>query len=357
MLNMNKIIKVSTLSGLRKSINPERGLTQGDKISPLLRNIFYDALLCKLDETEGYKFSNQLQICKLAFADDLAIMADSVEKIKVQISIVTSYLDMFHLRINASKSILLTNCTKEEVSVLKTIKITTDNIALTDIRCKTDITRVLGVFLTTDGDSHQTIDHAIKQVSNIIKIIQYKHTPGPLVVYLINIVLIPILAYRLQVTPIAPTKLKEINTMFRKITKAKYNFSYASNLSLFDQELGIGLQDIQSILDQRQITNALLHQRNTGALGNIHRYTVQLMTATLGLPEDIMVCPVITEKRPNPFILHASNILFHYDLQFRTLPQNESDKILLRLTPDSYQEYHGILTNLNITKLENITKA
>jgi hypothetical protein len=244
-------------------------------------------------------------------------MADSIEKIKAQITLVTSYLAMFHLKVNALKSILLTNGTKEEVTILKTLEIKIDNIALTDIRSKTEITRVLGVFLTTDGDNHQTIEHAIKQISNILKVIQFKFTPGQLVVYLINIVLIPILAYRLQVTPIPPTKLKQINTMFRKITRAEYNFSYASNLTLYDQELGIGLQNFQSTLDQRQITNALLHQRNTESLGDIHRYMVQLISATLNLSEDITTCPVITEKRPNPFILHSSNLLFHYDLQFR----------------------------------------
>ena len=106
-----------------------------------------------------------------------------------------------------------------------------------------------------------------------------------------------------------------------------------------------------------QITNALLHQRNTEALGDIHRYMVLLMSETLKLSEDKMICPVVSEKRSNPYILHVSNVLFYYDLQPRTLPQNESDKILLRLTPDSYQEYQAILIKLDIHSIRDITKV
>jgi ribonuclease HI/exonuclease III len=356
MLHRNRNIRIITAAGLSKEITPARGLPQGDKISPLLWNIFYDALLCKLDEAEGYAFSDNLQICKLAFADDLTTISDSIEKTNKHSKIVTSFLSMFHLKVNATKSILLTNLNKIDAEHLRNSEIKVDGIALTDIRSKGDITRILGVFLTADGDNHRTIQHAITQVDNMLKIIKWKFTPGPLIVYLINMVFIPILAYRLQVTPVLLTKLNEINTMFRKITRAKFNFSYASNSTIYDQELGISVHNFQAILDQRQITNALLHQRNTSELGYIHRYMVGLLTLELELPVDIMVCPVKTEKRPNPTILHVSNILFHYDLQFRTLYQNQSNNILLKITPDSYNEYCKIFMKLNIFTRDDITK-
>lgn len=73
--------------------------------------------------------------------------------------------------------------------------------------------------------------------------------------------------------------------------------------------------------------------------------------------QSILVCPIKTEKNPNPFILHISNLLFYHDLQFRTIEQNTSKDILIKLSPDSYNEYHKIIQKLNIKNIKDVSTA
>ena len=55
-----------------------------------------------------------------------------------------------------------------------------------------------------------------------------------------------------------------------------------------------------------------------------------------------------------------SNILFDYNLQLRTLYENESEDILTKFTPDSYQEHYKVINKINkmgfsLTNKDDIT--
>ena len=219
MLQNDRQIQVLTAYGPTDIITPERGLPQGDKISPILWNIFYDALLVRLDETFGYKFSEELSISKLTYADDLQTFTESPLEIQIQANIVSSYLNIFGMQANGGKTILWTNHPVSDLDYIREFTPTVNNELVTAIHCSTDLTRILGAFFTSDGLSTQTIAHAFNQINNLLQVISFKFTPGFLSVYLINTVLIPILAYRLQVTPIPQKAIKSLNTSFRKLVR------------------------------------------------------------------------------------------------------------------------------------------
>ena len=355
MLQSERTLQIQTAYGPSSAFSPERGLPQGDIISPILWNIFYDPLLVRIDETPGYQFTDNLTISKLAYADDLETFTDNPEILQTQADTVVSYLTIFNMQVNGSKSILWTNQAKENSEYVQSIVPHINDQPITKIHFKDDLTRTLGVFFTADGQNKSTITHATTQINNLLKVINFKFTPGFLSVYLINTVLNPILVYRLQATPVTQTELKSINTSYRKLVRNKYNFSYASNLVLYDKELGINLQNIQSILDERLITNALLHERDQTILGKIHREMDRTVQNKLTLPERLMTCPVKFEKKPNPLILYVSNTLFFHDLQFRTISFNQETSILAKLTPDSYNEYFTTIKRLNLKSVDDIT--
>ena len=355
LLNKHRSIQIHTAAGLTDSFTPTLGLPQGDIISPLLWNIFYDPLLCELDQTDGYTFSDNLKLPKIAFADDLTTIAEDIGAIIQQANIVTSYLDLFQMKINVSKTILMTNLSIQDLSTLDLSQLKIYDEPITDIRHKTQLTRFLGVFLTGDGSHTQTYNHARDQLTNLLNIMRTKHCPGPLSTYLVNTVLIPILSYRLQVSPVNTGQLHEINVNIRNFVKNKHHYKYIPNLLLYDRHIGIGLQDFKSILDQRQISNALVIQRNQNITGHIQRYMSEVITTKLQLNYNIISHPINRELRPNPFILHISNILFDYDLQLRTITENSAENMATKLFPDSYNSYHKLYKRLNLKDLNDIT--
>ena len=128
-------------------------------------------------------FTENLNLSKLAFADDLTTIADELDTIIHQANIVTSYLDLFQMKINVSKSTLMTNLSTQELSNLDMSRLKLYNEHITDIRHKAQITRFLGVFLTGDGTHTQTYNHARDQIFNLLNIMKSKHSPGPLSTY------------------------------------------------------------------------------------------------------------------------------------------------------------------------------
>ena len=81
----------------------------------------------------------------------------------------------------------------------------------------------------------------------------------------------------------------------------------------------------------------------------------EVITTKLQLKYNIISHPVNRELRPNPFILHISNILFDYDLQFRTIAENSTEDIATKLFPDAYNTYHKTYNRLNLRELQDIT--
>ena len=183
----------------------------------------------------------------------------------------------------------------------------------------------------------------------------FKYAPGPQTIYIINRVIIPILAYRLQATPINVTTLNKIDTLLRVTTKSKFYFKHVTNLILYDKEYNLGLDHFRTIIDQRQITNATLHHRNDEILGDIHRLMAQLITTKLGNNKSILTCPTDKNLNPTPFILHISNILFDHDLQIRSITENSSNDIFIKFSPDSYNSYHKQILQFKIKNLDDVT--
>jgi Reverse transcriptase (RNA-dependent DNA polymerase) len=285
MLHNDRHLRVLTASGLTENFTPSTGLPQGDKISPLLWIIHYDPLLCQLDLSDrGYHFTQEIILNKLTFADDLTLLCDNIPSLQPQIDTVVSFLDMYGQRVNPTKTEVHSNLDPSALQILLDAQLNINGNNLEKIYGNNKLHRVLGAFFTMDGNDHQTIEHAMNQAQGLLSSIKRSYTPGPLASYLINVVLIPILAYRLQVASVKTTKLQKIDKLFRATIRKKYNYSYVSNSILYDKDFGINLNCFRSVLDQTQITNALLHQRNVNELGIIHRLMSSELTESLKLP-------------------------------------------------------------------------
>ena len=100
------VVQVPKINGkLLLQIVTSMGLKQGDNLSPILFNIFFDDIEEIFDSScDPFILTDQLSINHLLYADDMAILSlcsdglqNSLDKLKV-------YCDKWHLELNTTKT-------------------------------------------------------------------------------------------------------------------------------------------------------------------------------------------------------------------------------------------------------------
>jgi hypothetical protein len=84
-------------------INLERGVKQGDPLSPYIFNILVDPLLDQLEQQKGYTIDERHSISCLAFADDLLLIADSQPKAQHLLDLTEAYFAKLDMKIAVKK--------------------------------------------------------------------------------------------------------------------------------------------------------------------------------------------------------------------------------------------------------------
>lgn len=108
--------KFITPVGLSDNIEITRGVPQGDIISPILFNIFFNILLDEISRSGiGYKLGGQdiPTIPFIAYADDLTLITENREDMTKMIQIVSKFCDNTGFDINLEKTKYTTNSERE----------------------------------------------------------------------------------------------------------------------------------------------------------------------------------------------------------------------------------------------------
>lgn len=86
-----------------EEIAPNRGVRQGDPLSPTLFILLIDGLISSLPTRIGYRMGNQVINC-IAYADDITLIVETPESLQELLDITQEYLEKCGLKINVTKS-------------------------------------------------------------------------------------------------------------------------------------------------------------------------------------------------------------------------------------------------------------
>jgi hypothetical protein len=364
-INQDLQIQVQHSYGLTEPFYQSNGLPQGDKYSPTLWLILYDPLLTRIAaETVGYTLPNNMSVTHLAFADDLKVLSNTQEDSQKQLNITSSFLNFHKMKANPDKTVVAIN----RHVLPKQLCLYLQGHKLNYITPPNELVRFLGVFLTLDSNNAKTIAHAMKYFHLALHQLYNHYCPGPLATYIVNMVIIPVLQYRLQVTFVYPTKLAQIDSKIRSLIRRKYCLPPHTSTSLLYSSTGnIKLFNLESTLNRNLITNSMVHIKSSTITAEVFRFSIDYFTRWSKLPQSLAVCPIAwTQLKQNlpikkrmpfkvPLTFHLSNSLYQSGLQLRTMAEHLSSNIFKLLSIKDYSLDYTHWQKAKIHCLEDIS--
>jgi hypothetical protein len=205
--------QVITDHGLTRTVTAGDGIDQGETMSPLLWRIFYDPLLCKIQEERewGYRMkcewypninkslkeSLELRSAAIAYMDDTTWIASSKQEMQEILDEAREFYKANDSQINSLKSVLIVINSSETKEEENFIHAGLDKGKVKRIKPE-EYTRFLGIWIGNKNPKKDTI-YRIRQEINRIKIpLIRKKVTDKQAIYVINRVLIPRIEYRMQ---------------------------------------------------------------------------------------------------------------------------------------------------------------
>ena len=153
----------------------------------------------------------------LAYMDDTLWITNSKSNLESIIQTATSFYQMANIQINPHKSVLTTN--NKKLSQLNFI-----NSSIQPQQPNIPF-KFLGCWFTLDSKQTQQTKLITNKISHLTNTLKTKHITDKQVSYIINIVIIPILEYRIHNIILSQTTCNKILSSYLSVAKHKSNFA------------------------------------------------------------------------------------------------------------------------------------
>ena len=204
-MNNNNTADVITAFGNSDKFVIEKGVRQGDPMSPLLFNLVTTALIKYIEKKyNGYRIADT-QVKILAFADDMVLISESYEELEKMKEDLEKFCSYNKMCINAKKS---AHAYIDDKDVNYDLKIGTTSVEqLKDSGCY----KYLGVQTNLKLQTSKQYEDVSKKYMNTVRMICNKTWLNwQMKIKAINLIAIPILAYSMQIIDMNKEKLEEL---------------------------------------------------------------------------------------------------------------------------------------------------
>ncbi len=210
----NRRNSIFTESGMTDPYDVLIGIDQGEVISPLLWCIYYDPLLAEVESRGlGYKLSHsykqnlydnnhktlQVHNSTLAFMDDTTWLTTSQNNLESILSIADDFYTLNNIQVNKTKSELIVNIPGELTPDEITLSFGAEPIIIRPAH-KQESVRTLGVWVNFNNNRQFILTQAKDEVVAMCNTLRKKLLTDKQLLYLYNMVIIPKLEYRTQLT-------------------------------------------------------------------------------------------------------------------------------------------------------------
>ncbi|GBC25678.2 zinc finger BED domain-containing protein RICESLEEPER 2-like [Rhizophagus irregularis DAOM 181602=DAOM 197198] len=335
-------IRIITAYGLTDAFTARDGIDQGEVISPLIWRIFYDPLLHRIQEDESLGYSMELKwpyntICNekrnvrirttaSVYADDTQWIAKSKNEARKITLIADEFFDINDIKINGEKSEIIVVNPEDNNEEERFIEIGKNRDKVTANKGSVPI-RILGVWFKADkGDKH-TEGIVKKEISTVLGAIRRKHITHMQAIYIINMVLLPRLEYRLKTTIWEDKKYEEIYKPIMKVVKHKTRLPINCHNNILLHSAQGNLKNLWRNQTAAQITEFLVALNSQSKQADMLKMRLKKAQLTLNITSCILMTdPDVTV--PNKMLNnHAYNVIRKaHDYLFKIHPLVESEK-------------------------------
>ena len=333
-----RTVRVLTAYGPSDEVKIERGIPQGAVESPLMFNIFYDAILCAVAaqfpnggvplvaevgirrplyvphgapvrdeprfqearERPSAATLGEQRVHVVAYMDDAAVYARSRDELQAMVDFIDGFNQFAGIKSNASKGyILAINAERPDDARI----VAGPHGARVPVQwVPKSGARYLGVWVDPDMTGLAAIARAEADFCAGLVVAARRRPTAKVMTYLVNAVLLPALVYRAKLcTPPLP-KLERLDQRASgAVRRALGGTSFVSNAVLRSPHL-VGLYSVVDVMLAQQVTDiANLLNRPIDDLGGLAART------SIGLIQAVTRCPVSPLERPD--LAHATGAL------------------------------------------------
>jgi hypothetical protein len=305
--------QIFTPGGLTAPYDVKVGIDQGEIISPLLWCIYYDPLLCEIQNKElGYKLSTKkilnlyenieqeykiLFPC-MAYMDDTNLFSNNQQELEEILQIADDFYNLNDIQINKDKSELLLRKSNHSFNYSEKIKIKFGhqfvNITPTP---KNSSIRVLGVWFNAFNKRDFIIKQAQDEIRNLSNnILKTKVITDKQSSYIFNTLILPKIEYRTQTVIFSENECNQMMVPYRKRFKNKLKFASSAPNAILDNNLIYNIRSLWKNQIQAKITNFLIQINDYGILGHITQLRLIDIQKKLWLPESPLINFPFTSK-------------------------------------------------------------
>ena len=261
----NNSVIVKTAQGFTGRIQIEKGVKQGDPMSPLIFNIVIEYISCfmnqvsekKIEHFDFFKFFKQdIKLNHLLYADDVVLISHDEDQFRRTIFRFKVLSEMIGFQVNENKSFFVNTYGIKELERVKipgfTIHHAIDNTY-----------KYLGVMFDASCLINSTIEHQIyikdkidaklKKIESILNLI-----PPLLLIRVINSTIIPLLTYGSLVIYYKPQFIRKMQSTINQLVRRSFKWS---SRSIPDSAInsptflgGLGLANIEHSIKVEQLT-------------------------------------------------------------------------------------------------------